>query len=111
MFIRVNIDKCTGCGTCLTSCPFDAIVMTDEKAGINELCQLCRSCLTVCPEGAISEVQEAASLLRADMLDFPLLVQGSAPRTELLARFRDSGDAVLLGRCFMNFMANNSIRL
>jgi len=42
-------------------------------------------------------LQEAASLLRADMLDFPLLVQGSAPRTELLARFRDSGDAVLLG--------------
>ncbi|MEN8174265.1 MAG: ATP-dependent DNA helicase [Pseudomonadota bacterium] len=30
-------------------------------------------------------------------LDYPLLVQGSAPRDELLRRFRDSGNAVLLG--------------
>ncbi|MFQ5644943.1 MAG: ATP-dependent DNA helicase, partial [Thiogranum sp.] len=29
--------------------------------------------------------------------DFPLLVQGSAPRNELLERFRDLGNAVLLG--------------
>src|SRR4029453_19505135 len=28
---------------------------------------------------------------------FPLLVQGSAPRDELLRRFRDLGNAVLLG--------------
>lgn len=30
-------------------------------------------------------------------LDFPLLVQGSAPKSELLERFRRLGDAVLLG--------------
>jgi ATP-dependent DNA helicase DinG len=30
-------------------------------------------------------------------MDYPLLVQGSAPRTELLARFRHLGNAVLLG--------------
>ncbi len=37
----------------------------------------------------------AASL--AGKLPFPLLVQGSAPRSELLARFRQAGNAVLLG--------------
>lgn len=41
-------------------------------------------------------LQEAARLL-AGRLSFPLLVQGSAPRTELLGRFRTLGDAVLLG--------------
>jgi ATP-dependent DNA helicase DinG len=41
-------------------------------------------------------LQEAASLLEGT-LDYPLLVQGSAPRTELLARFRNLGNAVLLG--------------
>src|SRR5205085_4046054 len=30
-------------------------------------------------------------------LDFPLLVQGDAPRGELLARFREYGNALLLG--------------
>lgn len=41
-------------------------------------------------------LQEAARLIEG-RLDFPLLVQGSAPRTELLERFRQHGNAVLLG--------------
>ncbi len=32
-----------------------------------------------------------------DKLEYPLLVQGDAPRSELLRRFRDLGNAVLLG--------------
>ncbi len=58
MFIKVNRDKCSGCETCITSCPFDAIVMKEGKAEITEFCQACRSCLSVCPEGAIMEVEE-----------------------------------------------------
>ena len=38
----------------------------------------------------------AAVTLR-DVLDYPLLVQGDAPRSELLRRFRSAGNAVLLG--------------
>lgn len=41
-------------------------------------------------------LQEAAAMLR-DQLDYPLLVQGDTPRTQLLERFRDLGNAVLLG--------------
>ncbi len=41
-------------------------------------------------------LQEAADYL-ADKLEFPLLVQGTAPRTELVDRFRELGNAVLLG--------------
>jgi ATP-dependent DNA helicase DinG len=41
-------------------------------------------------------LQAAAAQLR-DRLSYPLLVQGEAPRRELLARFRDLGNAVLLG--------------
>ncbi len=32
-----------------------------------------------------------------DALDYPLLIQGDAPRSELLRRFRAAGNAVLLG--------------
>jgi ATP-dependent DNA helicase DinG len=45
-------------------------------------------------------LQRAAELLRArwtELGDFPLLVQGEAPREQLLRRFRESGNAVLLG--------------
>jgi ATP-dependent DNA helicase DinG len=41
-------------------------------------------------------LQEAADWLR-DRLSYPLLVQGDAPRAELLERFRRSGNGVLLG--------------
>ena len=60
MFIKVNRDKCTGCESCIQSCPFDSIVMKDDKAEITENCQMCRACLSVCPEGAIYEVEEAS---------------------------------------------------
>jgi ATP-dependent DNA helicase DinG len=41
-------------------------------------------------------LREAAALL-AELVGYPLLVQGSAPRRELLDRFREAGNAVLLG--------------
>lgn len=55
MPVVVKPDKCTACETCLTSCPFDAIVLKDGKAFINEYCNACMTCLSVCPEGAIIE--------------------------------------------------------
>jgi ATP-dependent DNA helicase DinG len=45
-------------------------------------------------------LQRAAQLLRerwTELGDFPLLVQGEAPREQLLRLFRESGNAVLLG--------------
>ena len=41
-------------------------------------------------------LKAAATRLR-DALDYPLLVQGDVPRSELLRRFRELGNAVLLG--------------
>jgi len=63
--VRISVDTplCTGCQTCIASCPYDAIAMKpymkEEKALINEYCQLCRACMSVCPEGAIKEYREA----------------------------------------------------
>ncbi|MES9837339.1 MAG: ATP-dependent DNA helicase [Candidatus Thiodiazotropha sp.] len=41
-------------------------------------------------------LQEAADYLK-EKLSYPMLVQGTAPRTELLGQFRSLGNAVLLG--------------
>ncbi len=58
MRIVVSPEQCTGCETCLDSCPYTAIVIKEGKAFITEYCQLCRACLGVCPEGAIKEELE-----------------------------------------------------
>ena len=45
-------------------------------------------------------LREAAALLRApgdSLAEFPLLVQGDEPREKLLERFRECGNAILLG--------------
>jgi electron transfer flavoprotein alpha subunit len=58
MSIIVNLEKCSGCESCLEACPFDAIGFKDGKAYINEYCNACMSCMAVCPEGAIIETEK-----------------------------------------------------
>ena len=49
-------DECTACGTCMDSCPAEAIVEGEEKYSINpELCTDCGTCLEECPTSAIVE--------------------------------------------------------
>ena len=53
MGIRVDPDKCTGCGNCTPACPFGLIEIIDDKAHINEGCTLCGACQTICAFEAI----------------------------------------------------------
>jgi len=70
MRIVVNIERCTGCGQCIDSCPFTAIVMQEGKAFINEYCQFCKACMNICPEGAIIEIMEEGDIQKADISDY-----------------------------------------
>lgn len=58
MSIVINREKCNGCETCVSVCPFSAIEIRDGKAFITEYCQICMACLSACLEGAITEVPE-----------------------------------------------------
>ncbi len=50
----VNVEMCTGCGTCVEECPVGAIAMGDETAAIDEeKCVRCGKCHDVCPAGAV----------------------------------------------------------
>ena len=52
---KVDADKCTGCESCLESCPSEAIAMQDEKAVIElDKCVDCGVCVDECPVEAIS---------------------------------------------------------
>lgn len=69
MPIIVIPEKCTGCEACISSCPYDAIVIVGRVAFINEYCQFCKACLPVCPEGAIVEIEEEVSKKSQDFLE------------------------------------------
>lgn len=59
MAVKVIHDKCTGCETCVTACPFGAIEMRDGKAFITEACTICGLCVDVCEFKAIEKELEA----------------------------------------------------
>lgn len=61
--IRIDEEKCTGCGLCVDACHEGAIGMVDGKAQLlrDDYCDGLGDCLPACPAGAISfEEREAA---------------------------------------------------
>ena len=62
--IRIDEEKCNGCGICAEACHEGAIGVVDGKARLlrDDYCDGLGDCLPACPLGAISfEEREAAS--------------------------------------------------
>ena len=55
MSIRINKDKCIGCGRCTEVCPGTLIDLSEQKARMRypKDCWGCVSCVKECPVGAI----------------------------------------------------------
>ncbi len=54
--IRIDQDKCTGCGGCIDLCPVIAISMIDDRVLIdNDTCTECKICVKTCPVNAADE--------------------------------------------------------
>uniref|UniRef100_UPI00195A976C 4Fe-4S binding protein n=1 Tax=Desulforadius tongensis TaxID=1216062 RepID=UPI00195A976C len=51
----VITDECLACGTCMESCPVNAIVEGSIYSIDTERCENCGTCIDACPIGAIIE--------------------------------------------------------
>ncbi len=52
--LKINSDKCIGCGMCSTNCPVKAISLRNKKAVFTGTCGLCYRCINSCPQKAIT---------------------------------------------------------
>ncbi len=69
--IKIDDDKCNGCGLCIPNCPEGAIQLIDGKARlISDLfCDGLGACLGHCPQGAITiEEREAAEYKEKEVM-------------------------------------------
>ncbi len=54
--LKLNTEKCVGCGMCNEVCPHAVFMMKDNKAVIQDLnaCMECSACVKNCPVSALS---------------------------------------------------------
>jgi electron transfer flavoprotein alpha subunit len=53
MALVINEELCTGCGLCLRACPYDGVVLENDKAVLTDHCNFCGQCVAVCNVDAI----------------------------------------------------------
>jgi ferredoxin len=96
--IRIDEEKCDGCGQCAKGCPEGALQMIDGKARlVSEItCDGLGACIGECPRGAILlETREAAPYDERETLDH-LLPMGASTLRAHLKHLRDHGQAAYL---------------
>lgn len=70
--IKIDEEKCNGCGLCIPNCPEGALQIIDSKARLvsDLFCDGLGACLGFCPEGAIViEEREAQEYNERKVMD------------------------------------------
>ncbi len=68
MAVWIEVEKCTGCGRCLVTCPYAAVELVEGKAVFTERCTQCGACLEACRDEAI--LSDAAERPIPDFSDY-----------------------------------------
>lgn len=79
--IKIDKEKCNGCGLCANACHEGAIGMVDGKATLlrDDYCDGLGDCLPVCPTGAITFVEREAAAYDEAAVQANMAKKGKTP--------------------------------
>ncbi|MCX7731671.1 MAG: 4Fe-4S binding protein [candidate division WOR-3 bacterium] len=91
--IRIDEEKCTGCGRCIPNCPEGALQIIDGKARlVSELfCDGLGACVGTCPEGALTIEERPAEPYDENRVMANIVRCGSNTITAHLRHLKEHG--------------------
>jgi ferredoxin len=108
--IKIDEEKCNGCGLCMPGCPEGALQMIDGKARLvsDLFCDGLGACIGQCPEGAITiEEREAAPYDERQVIAV-IARQGKAVIEAHLQHLRDHNETEYLQQA-LAYLRENSL--
>lgn len=108
--IKIDQEKCTGCGLCMPNCPEGAIKMIDGKARLvsDLFCDGLGACLGHCPEGAITIEEREAEKYDERRVMANIVKQGENVIKAHLCHLRDHKQDEYLKQA-ISFLNENNI--
>ena len=96
--IKIDEDKCDGCGLCIPNCPEGALQVIDGKARLisDLLCDGLGACLGECPKGAITIEERAAIPYDEKKVMANMVKKGGNTVKAHLKHLKDHGQADFL---------------
>jgi len=110
--IRIDEERCNGCGACIPDCPEGALQMIDGKARlISDLfCDGLGACIGSCPEGAITVEEREAEPYDESKVMENIVRQGANTIRAHLVHLRDHGEDELT-REAIAYLVENDIEI
>lgn len=73
--LKLNVERCDLCGTCIEKCPFGCLSMGEKGVVVGDNCRMCGMCVRSCPQKAISIEQKADTVDKSKWRDFLVYVE------------------------------------
>lgn len=110
--VKIDEEKCTGCGLCIPNCHEGALQIIDNKARlISDLfCDGLGACIGHCPEGAITlEEREAEPYDESKVMD-TIVKQGENTIKAHLQHLKDHGEVDFYNEA-LRYLAKHNIKI
>ena len=110
--IKIDEDKCNGCGECIPNCPEGALQIIEGKARLvsDLFCDGLGACIGHCPQGAIDIEERETEAYNERKVMENIIKQGPAVIAAHLKHLKEHNEFKLLGEA-MEFMKGKGLAL